>query len=169
MAENYYLSLYRYNTWANNIVLNHLQQLPEGICHTQLKSVFPSVFDTLMHIYIIDRGWYAVLTNEYPSDDYTAIKAAVDRLVAETKALSLDDFGKKQATLAMDFETFIAGNDMTYRDTFSGVPMTYAEIFTHIVNHGTYHRGNITAMLHQLNQKGVPTDYGVYLYYAAQQ
>lgn len=34
----------------------------------------------------------------------------------------------------------------------------------HIVNHGTYHRGNITAMLHQQGESGVPTDYVFYLY-----
>ncbi|MEC5258611.1 DinB family protein [Bacillus amyloliquefaciens] len=27
------------------------------------------------------------------------------------------------------------------------------------MNHGTYHRGNISAMLHQMGYKGVPTDY----------
>ncbi|MEH7531611.1 DinB family protein, partial [Priestia megaterium] len=31
-------------------------------------------------------------------------------------------------------------------------------------NHGTYHRGNITAMLRQLGHPGVMTDYVLYLY-----
>ena len=34
----------------------------------------------------------------------------------------------------------------------------------HVVNHGTYHRGNITAMLRQMGYASVPTDYGIYLY-----
>lgn len=169
MTEKHSLSLYQYNTWANNTVLSHLKQLPAGTCRTTIKSVFPSVFDTLMHIYIIDRGWYSVLTKEYRSDDYENMKASVDRLVAETRNLGLEDFGKKQQALAAGFEAFITGNDMSCRDTFSGVSMTYEEVFIHIVNHGTYHRGNITAMLHQLGQKGVPTDFGVYLYHVAQQ
>ncbi|MBE3554365.1 MAG: hypothetical protein IMW85_05085 [Thermicanus sp.] len=33
------------------------------------------------------------------------------------------------------------------------------EIIHHIVNHGTYHRGNIAAMVRQLGQTGVSTDY----------
>ncbi|MFC0332820.1 DinB family protein [Paenibacillus sepulcri] len=28
-----------------------------------------------------------------------------------------------------------------------------------LVNHGTYHRGNITAILRQLGHPGTPTDY----------
>jgi uncharacterized damage-inducible protein DinB len=167
MTENRFLSLYRYNTWANNTLLHHLQQLPKGIIRTQIKSVFPNIFDTLMHVYIIDHGWHAVLTKEYRSDDYEAIKVSVEKLVAATKDLSLEALEEKQKTLAAKLETFIKANDMAYLDTFSGVPMTYGEVFTHIVNHGTYHRGNITAMLYQLDQKGIPTDYGVYLYYTA--
>ncbi|ACU03978.1 DinB family protein [Pedobacter heparinus] len=168
MTENHSLSMYKYNTWANNTLLKHLKQLPEGICDTNIKSVFPSIIDTLIHIYIIDRGWYSILTKEYRSDDYETIKASVDRLVAETKDISLKDLEKKQQLLAADVQSFIESHDMNYRDTFSGVSMTYGEVFIHIVNHGTYHRGNITAMLYQLDQKGVPTDYGVYLYYATQ-
>lgn len=38
------------------------------------------------------------------------------------------------------------------------------ELLTHIVNHGTYHRGNITAMLRQMGYASVPTDYGLYLF-----
>lgn len=33
-----------------------------------------------------------------------------------------------------------------------------------IVNHGTYHRGNLTVMLRQLGRSGVSTDYIFYLY-----
>ena len=41
---------------------------------------------------------------------------------------------------------------------------TYADTILHVVNHGTYHRGNVTAMLRQLGHSGVPTDYMYYLY-----
>lgn len=34
----------------------------------------------------------------------------------------------------------------------------------HVVNHGTYHRGNISAMLHQLGDSSVMTDYAFYWY-----
>jgi uncharacterized damage-inducible protein DinB len=37
------------------------------------------------------------------------------------------------------------------------------EIVYHIVNHGTYHRGNIAAMIRQLGYQGVSTDYIYYL------
>jgi len=41
---------------------------------------------------------------------------------------------------------------------------TYADIMQHAVNHGTYHRGNIAAMLRQIGFAGTNTDYVFYLY-----
>lgn len=39
-----------------------------------------------------------------------------------------------------------------------------AELIPHVVNHGTYHRGNITAMLRQMGYASTSTDYGLYLF-----
>lgn len=39
----------------------------------------------------------------------------------------------------------------------------FSEILQHVVNHGTYHRGNVTAMLRQQGYAGFPTDYLFYL------
>jgi hypothetical protein len=38
-----------------------------------------------------------------------------------------------------------------------------SELVQHVVNHGTYHRGNITTMLRQLDHASVLTDYAFYL------
>lgn len=169
MQNNQSLSIYDYNTWANTTILNHLKQLPNGTCNEIIKSVFPSIFDTLMHIYIVDRGWYSVLTKEYVSDDYETIKKSVEKLIAQTKDNSLEEFEQKQNQLSKNFRDFIENNDMEIKDIFSSVSMKYVDIIQHIVNHGTYHRGNITAMLHQLGHPGVGTDYSLYLYHSNKQ
>lgn len=39
-----------------------------------------------------------------------------------------------------------------------------SELMPHVVNHGTYHRGNITVMLRQIGYASITTDYGLYLY-----
>ncbi|TCS95872.1 DinB family protein [Hazenella coriacea] len=38
-----------------------------------------------------------------------------------------------------------------------------SDIIYQVVNHGTYHRGNVTAMLRQQGEKGAPTDYVIFL------
>jgi uncharacterized damage-inducible protein DinB len=162
--NNHSLSIYQYNTWANSSLVGHLKQLPKEVCFKEIKSVFPSIFQTLTHIYIIDRGWYSLLTKEYASDDYEAIKISVERLIEETCDISLEEFHLKQIQLSNSFHDFITSNDMENEEIFSTLPMRYADVIQHVVNHGTYHRGNITAMLHQLNHSGIATDYGLYLY-----
>lgn len=164
MTANHTLSMYAYHTWANTILFDHLKQLPAGTCNKQIKSVFPSVFEVLMHIYIVDCGWLSLVLKEYHSDDYETIIRTINRLKEETKDNSLDELAHKQQLLALKVNTFIRNNDMSHSEMFSGAPMTYEQVINHIVNHGTYHRGNVTAMLHQLDYKGVPTDYAAYLY-----
>jgi uncharacterized damage-inducible protein DinB len=39
-----------------------------------------------------------------------------------------------------------------------------SELVPHVVNHWTYHRGNIIAMLRQMGYASVSTDYSLYLY-----
>ncbi|MCM3024666.1 DinB family protein [Heyndrickxia ginsengihumi] len=40
---------------------------------------------------------------------------------------------------------------------------TLFELIQHIVNHGTYHRGNLAAMIRQLGYQGTSTDYITFL------
>jgi uncharacterized damage-inducible protein DinB len=157
--------IFDYNAWANSIVLNHIKTLPERVFRQQVKSVFSSIFETVTHTYIIDRGWYSILSKEYASDDYEAIGQSVKKLIDECKDDSPDDMLSKMEALNRKFRCFIQDNAMEHVETFSGVSMSYGDVIIHIVNHGTYHRGNVTAMLRQLGFKGTATDYGFYLHY----
>jgi uncharacterized damage-inducible protein DinB len=128
------------------------------------KCVPLDIRDPDARIYIVDRGWYSLLNNECRSDDYDTIGVTVNRLMADIKNDSLPVLEHKQKLFAVRFRDFILEKDMRHEEVFGEVKMSYADVITHVVNHGTYHRGNITAMLHQLGHKGVPTDYGRYLY-----
>jgi uncharacterized damage-inducible protein DinB len=48
--------------------------------------------------------------------------------------------------------------------SFGKLETRLSELVRHVVNHGTYHRGNITAMLRQQGHPGTPTDYVFYLF-----
>lgn len=158
MMNNHSIKLFNYNTWANKTLLNHLMQLPVELSHENIKSVFPSVFDTLMHIYIVDYGWHSLLRGKYAWDDYQVINSTIAELKAQLAALSLPDFGIKQDLLAECYCELLSTADMEQIMTYSTLPMQHSEVIQHVVNHGTYHRGNITAMLHQLGHGGVSTD-----------
>lgn len=48
--------------------------------------------------------------------------------------------------------------------TFGVLKGSINELIQHIVNHGTYHRGNISSMLRQLGHAGASSDFVFYLY-----
>jgi uncharacterized damage-inducible protein DinB len=158
------LKLLQYNTWANIRVYGHLRQLPKEAYRQQIKSVFPTIAHVLQHLYIIDKGWHSVLTKQYAADDYATISATVNRLINETNDLPLHQLELKHLQLAKELEQFISTNESSRKNTYAGVEMSLMDVIVHVVNHGSYHRGNITAMLHQLGHSSIPTDYGYYLY-----
>ncbi|MEY9093753.1 DinB family protein [Paenibacillus sp. RC84] len=41
---------------------------------------------------------------------------------------------------------------------------SYAEVLFQVANHGTYHRGNLSAMLRQIGQSSVMIEYALYWY-----
>jgi uncharacterized damage-inducible protein DinB len=56
------------------------------------------------------------------------------------------------------------GSKVTYVN-FAGQTCTYTfgEAMVHLVNHGTYHRGQVATLLRQLGKKPLSTDYLLYL------
>lgn len=88
---------------------------------------------------------------ESAQGDMAAIKQHASELEAQ-----YHDFFSRQIDLEQTFSM--------KHPKLGTLETTYADIILHVVNHGTYHRGNVTAMLRQLGHSGVPTDYMYYLY-----
>ncbi len=93
------------------------------------------------------------------------LKNTIEIIVAETHGKSIEELGHMQDELAVRFQSFIGQHEdieVVYPSgTFNARCVDYIQ---HMVNHGTYHRGNVTAMLRQLGYAGTPTDYAYYLY-----
>jgi uncharacterized damage-inducible protein DinB len=54
--------------------------------------------------------------------------------------------------------------EVSYKNTKGALfQQTIFEIIQHLVNHGTYHRGNIAAMIRQSGYHGTSTDYITFL------
>ncbi|WP_246072964.1 DinB family protein [Paenibacillus dokdonensis] len=169
MLKKYALQQFDYHVWANRQVCNHLQNLPDEVCRKKIASVFPTIYDTIVHIYVIDRGWLSFLTgggiSEMSEEYIDNLKNTIEIIVAETHGKSIEELGHMQDELAVRFQSFIGQHEdieVVYPSgTFNARCVDYIQ---HMVNHGTYHRGNVTAMLRQLGYAGTPTDYAYYLY-----
>jgi uncharacterized damage-inducible protein DinB len=147
--------LYAYNEWANHRSLDAVAALSTDQFVKPLVSSFSSVRETLTHI--CDAEW--VWLERFLGNSPTAFPAK-DRF-ADVAALRAH-WSQQDARL----QTFINGltaddleQDFSY-STFSYGPAQNPlwQSLTHLTNHGTYHRGQITTMLRQLGAKPLGTD-----------
>src|SRR5450432_1344916 len=149
------VSLYEYNAWADLRALEAASALSKEQFTKPLGSSFSSVRDTLAHIYGAEWIWLERFQGRSPSaipDD--ADFAEIAKLKASWAAFepTLSNFvrGLTQADLdrVMEYKTFKFG-------VYSN-PLWQS--MQHVVNHGTYHRGQITSMLRQLGAQPILTD-----------
>ncbi len=157
--------LYDYHVWANDRLFDHLERLPEEAFHGEVTSVFPSVSHTLGHIYLFDKLYMSVLA-EVPNKD---IFPMLPIWTEEAQGVNADGMRRLFAGVSEQFRDLLARTPdpdkaMTIEHPkYGSLDTHFSEILRHVVNHGTYHRGNVTAMLRQQGYAGVPTDYMFYL------
>ncbi|MBY6036813.1 DinB family protein [Fictibacillus nanhaiensis] len=160
------IQLYQYNIWANHRVFEQLNQLSDDIYKKEVESVFPSVSSVLVHMYQVDYVWLKALKGEKFDD----IIASVRQITEELAAANLSEMKSKFEDMGRQYETFIQNQSDLHAQTtihhpyFGTLETSYADLIGHITNHGTYHRGHISAILNQLGNKGASTDYIFYLY-----
>jgi uncharacterized damage-inducible protein DinB len=149
------VGLYEYNAWANRRALEAASALSNEQFNQKLGSSFPSVRDTLAHIYGVEWLWLERFQGRSPSaipDDagYAEVQKLKESWVAFEATLLNFVRGLTQEDLdrVMEYKTMKFG---VYRN-----PLWQSMM--HLVNHGTYHRGQVTTMLRQLGAKPILTD-----------
>ncbi|RAK13968.1 putative damage-inducible protein DinB [Anoxybacillus vitaminiphilus] len=151
------LQFFDYHSWATKQLIEHLSKLPKEIMNKEVNSVFPSISQTFAHMYAVDELWFLRISgksvNSIEPKPFKTIQEINDAFTyLHNEMLQFLNFKD-------DLEqTVIYTNTKGQRFSNSIREMIY-----HIVNHGTYHRGNISAMIRQLGYQGVSTDYIYYL------
>lgn len=147
--------LYDFNSWAGRRTLESCAPLAPEQFLRDLGSSFRSVHDTLAHILGGEIIWLERFEGRSPSsipsaDQYPGFAALhagwtefEPKLLGFVRGLSQRDLDR-----VIEYKTINFG---VYRN-----PMWLS--LQHLVNHGTYHRGQITTMLRQLGGKPLYTD-----------
>lgn len=136
-----------YNYWARDRVLDASAALQPDQLTRDLGGSFPSVRDTLVHIYgaewIWCERWHGAAPASRPSaadfPDVPAVAMAWSGLEQRIRGFvgGLDEVGIER-TIHYHLLSGQAGASRVW------------EMVQHVVNHGTYHRGQVTTMLRQL-------------------
>lgn len=159
------LRLYDYHLWANEKVFQRLQEVPRDICDQEIPSVFPTIAKTLIHMLLTDHVWLLAMKGE----SYENVGKTIGRLSQEIEGKGVDEVRPLFHELSERYKDFFQQTDMEAVSAYSHpeagtIHAPYSEILQHVVNHGTYHRGNISAMLRQLGHPGASHDYIYYLF-----
>lgn len=164
--ENNARQLYDYHVWANHKFFERLKELPDEIYKQEIQSVFSTIADTLAHIFVADTIYLSVIRGDDMEDTQVAITQAEQKV----KDAGLKEMEVYFHDLTEQYQTFMdqeedLGRAITVEHPQSGkLDTSLCEMIQHVVNHGTYHRGNITAMIRQQGLTSVMNDYIVYLY-----
>jgi len=148
-------TLYDYNSWANHRSVDSCAALTADQFVKNLGSSFGSVRDTLAHIMHGEWVWLERFEGRSPStfpaaDPYGNLDSLRARWAEIERNLLAFVAGLKQADIDRVFE-YKTINYGVYKN-----PM--GQSLQHLVNHGTYHRGQIATMLRQLGVKPTATD-----------
>ena len=147
--------LYDYNAWANHRTLEASATLKEEQFTRDLGSSFRSVRDTLAHI--MDVEWLYLErwsgrspTDLPPAEDYPNQANIVARWKGIERDLNRFVSTRNAADLAQRID---------YRNT-KGIAFSNPlwEMLRHLVNHSTYHRGQVATLLRQSGTKPASTD-----------
>ncbi|MCY8914417.1 DinB family protein [Bacillus atrophaeus] len=159
------LQLYEYNTWANQQIFNRLKELPKDVYRQKVQSVFPSIAHVLAHVYLSDLGWIEVFSGKSLNQSLML----AEQLKEQTESKEIEEMETMFFELSERYKSLLHQDEhidkpLVIKNPSGDLKTSVSELVPHVVNHGTYHRGNIAAMLRQIGHASVPTDYGVYLY-----
>jgi uncharacterized damage-inducible protein DinB len=136
-----------YHYWARDRLLEAVAPLTSEQLTADRGNSFPSIHATIVHLYGADWIWLSrwegvsptalPSANEFP--DLAAVRAAWRDIETRLRAL-VDRLGEDGIQRPIE-----------YRGP-TGVlqAQLFWQMFQHLVNHGSYHRGQVTTMLRQI-------------------
>jgi uncharacterized damage-inducible protein DinB len=136
-----------YHYWARDRVLNALEALTPEQYNRDLGNSFKSIRDTMTHVYAAEWAWHSRWHGESPTallsadrfPDLASLRAAWTGLEEKMRAFvgGLDEAGINRV---VEYK-LLSGQP--------GASPTW-QMVQHVVNHASYHRGQLTTMLRQL-------------------
>ena len=151
-------SLYAYDRWANARLLAAASTLPRNLLDRDLGVSHRSLWGTLRHILWGNWLWLGRWREGQPTGLSPLACLDLEALQARWTEVEREQQAFVQRVTPSDLEKLIG------YDNPPGTRWTYTlgQMLQHMVNHSTYHRGQVAAMLRQLEAVPPATDYLIY-------
>ena len=166
-----YRALARYNTWMNERLYAIAATIADADRRRDLGAFFGSVHGTLNHILLADRAWLGRFTGDpalWKSYD-DAGREIVVRTLDQELYTDFTTLRREHATTGAALAAWIdaldeaqLGETLRYR-TGAGEACAHPlwQAVTHLFNHQTHHRGQLTTLFRQLGVDPGVTDFAV--------
>ena len=145
-----------YHYWARDRLLEALEPLTPDQYARDLGNSFKSIRETVTHIYAAEWAWYQRWQGESPTAllpadrfaDLAALRVAWTEHERKVRAY-VDGLGDADVRRVLEYK-LLSGQ--------TGASPVW-QMLQHVVNHASYHRGQITTLLRQLGlQPAKPMD-----------
>ena len=159
--------LFEYDRWANNRVLRAVSVLTPEQFTRDLGGSFRSVRDTLVHLIGGEWGWLQYWKEPYHGSDFLKhLWARHDVLFNPNAFPNLYAVQRKWGeveTEQAEFVSRVTNESLERLLPIRTTQVRLAHLMQHLVNHSTYHRGQVATMLRQVGTEPLQTDFHLFL------
>jgi uncharacterized damage-inducible protein DinB len=136
-----------YNIWANQLLLDVINRLPEEKQKQEVPSSFRSLYTTLLHMYDAECIWWQRMKLQerinIPSETFNGdLKELGNGLLHQNRQWQewITNSNEHQLQHVFHYQN-------TKKEQFK---QPVYQMLIHVFNHGTYHRGQLVNILRQL-------------------
>jgi uncharacterized damage-inducible protein DinB len=153
-------TLHAFNAWATNKIFDAVAQIPEDAYFKDMKASHGSIHGTLAHLAAAEKIWLL-----------RWLGTPEEKLVGIGEVPTLSDLKTAWEGVGYDMAKFLGTmTDRKLQETFTMTNArgrvfthTYWQAIQHVVDHSTYHRGQVVTLLRQ--QGFVPPATGLITFY----
>jgi uncharacterized damage-inducible protein DinB len=151
------LELYDYDRWATSRVFGIAATLTEEQLRKPTAASYGSVFGTLAHLAWSEWVWLRRWTPDVATSDPRA-----SRNLSELQTLWAA-FEPEQRQFLSRLKDADLAREVSYQNP-PGTTWSYSlqHMLQHVVNHSTYHRGQLTTLFREVGVAPLPVDFLVY-------
>jgi len=141
------VTLFDYDRWATDRQVAVIEKLSAEQYAKDLGSSYGGIRGTLVHIFAAELLWYARWNGDSPTT-----------IITEADIPTLPMLRDRWSALRFEMDRFTSNltdeklaETLAYKD-LQGNPYVQplSHLIRHVINHSTYHRGQITTMMRQL-------------------
>lgn len=157
ISPEYCRLMAKYNTWMNDRLYSVCSELSDEDRKVDRQLFFRSIHSTLNHLLYGDIAWMSRFLNEDPK-----LPALGEDLYEDFAELGQvrTEWNEKIAYWTRTLSQEWLDTPFTFTSKVDGKKRTFHNwiLVTHMFNHGTHHRGQLTAALSQLGRDYGSTD-----------